>query len=175
MTWIGHLALYHLAQFRERRDYGRRMSERFEIADFWWRKMVTSQGMWVDSKRKRKKKVKSRPTLCNPMDYSLPGSMVHGIFQARMLEWVAISFSRRSSPPRDWTQVSRIVGRHFTIWATRDSRSWKKQEGKRFLRVSKKNLALSMLFKPSETCVGLLAYKNNLHLYSPGRNMDIYT
>ena len=43
----------------------------------------------------------SCPTLCDPMDYSLPGSSVHGIFQARILEWVAISFSRRSSQPRD--------------------------------------------------------------------------
>ena len=58
-------------------------------------------------------------TLCDPMDCSLPGSTIHGIFQARILEWVAISFSRRSSLPRDWTQVSCIVGRHFTIWATR--------------------------------------------------------
>ena len=41
------------------------------------------------------------PTLCNPMDYSVPGSSVHGIFQARMLEWVAISSSRASSRPRD--------------------------------------------------------------------------
>ena len=40
-------------------------------------------------------------TLCNPMDYSLPGSSVCGIFQARILEWVAIAFSRRSSQPRD--------------------------------------------------------------------------
>ena len=55
------------------------------------------------------------------MDYSLPGSTIHGILQARILEWVAISFSRRSSRPRDWTQVSRIVGRRFTIWATRES------------------------------------------------------
>ena len=54
------------------------------------------------------------------MDCSLPGSSVHGIFQARVLEWVAISFSRRSSWPRDWTQVSRIVGRRFTVWATRE-------------------------------------------------------
>ena len=60
------------------------------------------------------------PTLCDPMDCSLPGSTVHGIFQARVLEWVAISFSRRSSLLRDWTQVSCIVGRHFTIWATRE-------------------------------------------------------
>ena len=60
-------------------------------------------------------------TLCNPMDCSLPGSSIHGIFQARILEWVAISFSRRSSWPRDWTQVSRIIGRRFTIWATREA------------------------------------------------------
>ena len=59
------------------------------------------------------------PTLCDPMDCSLPGS-IHGIFQARILEWVAISFSRGSSRPRDRTQVSRLVGRCFTIWATRE-------------------------------------------------------
>ena len=58
-------------------------------------------------------------TLCDPMDCSLPGSTIHGIFQARILEWVAIPFSRRSSQPRDWTQVSHIVGRRFTICATR--------------------------------------------------------
>ena len=55
------------------------------------------------------------------MDCSLPDSSIHGIFQARILEWAAISFSRRSSRPRDWTQVSRIVGRRFTVWATRES------------------------------------------------------
>ena len=54
------------------------------------------------------------------MDCSLPRSSIHGIFQARILEWVAISFSRRSSQPRDWTLVSRIVGRLFTVWATRE-------------------------------------------------------
>ena len=62
----------------------------------------------------------SCPTLCDLMDCSLPGSSVHGIFQARILEWVAISFSRRSSWPRDWTRVSRIAGRRFTMWATRE-------------------------------------------------------
>ena len=56
-----------------------------------------------------------------PQDCSLPGSSVHGILQARMLEWVAISFSRRTSWPRDWTQVFRIAGRCFTIWATREA------------------------------------------------------
>ena len=48
-------------------------------------------------------------TVCDPMDCSLPGSSVHGIFQAIVLEWTAISFSRGSSQPRDQTQVSRIV------------------------------------------------------------------
>ena len=48
----------------------------------------------------------SCPTLCNPMDCSPPGSFVHGILQTRTLEWVAISFSRGSSQPRDWTHVS---------------------------------------------------------------------
>ena len=57
-------------------------------------------------------------TLSCPMDCSLPGSSVHGIFQARVLEWAAISFSRGSSQPRDRTWVSFIAGRHFTIWAT---------------------------------------------------------
>jgi len=60
-------------------------------------------------------------TLCNPMDCSPPGSLVHGIFQAWILEWVAFSFSRGSSWPRDRTRVSRIVGRCFTIWATREA------------------------------------------------------
>jgi len=58
------------------------------------------------------------PTLCDPMDCSLPGSSVYGIFQARVLEWVAISFSRASSQPRDQTRVSRTADRCFTIWAT---------------------------------------------------------
>ena len=63
----------------------------------------------------------SCPTLCDPMDYSLPGSSVHGIFQARVLERVAISFSRGSSQLRDRTLVSRIAGRHFNLWATREA------------------------------------------------------
>ena len=57
-------------------------------------------------------------TLCDPMGRSLKGSSVHEIFQARVLEWVAISFSRGSSRPRDRTQVSCIAGRCFTVWAT---------------------------------------------------------
>ena len=51
----------------------------------------------------------SCPTLCSPMDYSLSGFFVHGIFQARILEWVAIPYSRGSSQPRDWTHFSCVV------------------------------------------------------------------
>ena len=56
------------------------------------------------------------PTLCNPMDYT-----IHGILQARILEWVAFPFSRGSSQPRDQTQVSHIAGGFFTRWATREA------------------------------------------------------
>ena len=55
-------------------------------------------------------------TLCDPMNGSLPGFSVHGIFQARILEWVTISFSRGSSRLRDRTQVSHTGGRHFNLW-----------------------------------------------------------
>ena len=59
----------------------------------------------------------SCPTLCDPIDCSLSGSSVHGIFQARVLEWIAISFPRGSSRPRNRIWVSRIAGRRFTVWA----------------------------------------------------------
>ena len=61
----------------------------------------------------------SCPTPCGPVDCSPPGSSLHGILQARILEWVAISFSRGSSQPRDRTQVSCIASRCFNLWATR--------------------------------------------------------
>ena len=57
------------------------------------------------------------------MDCSLPGFSVHGILQARILQWVAISFSRGSSWPRNRTQISCIASRFFTNWATREA-SW---------------------------------------------------
>ena len=61
-------------------------------------------------------------TLCDPMNCSPPGSSVHWVFQARILEWVAIPFSRGSSQPRGQTQVSCPMGEFFTIWATREAR-----------------------------------------------------
>ena len=60
-------------------------------------------------------------TLSDPMDCSLPGFSVHGLFQAIVLEWIAISFSRGSSQPRVRTRVSHTVDRHFTVWATREA------------------------------------------------------
>jgi len=63
----------------------------------------------------------SCPTLCDPLDCSPPGFSVHGILQARILEWVTIPFARGSSQPRDWTWVSYIVRGFFTIWAIREA------------------------------------------------------
>ena len=60
--------------------------------------------------------IQSCPTLCDPIDYT-----VCGILQARILEWVAFSFSRGSSQPRNWTQVSCIAGGFFTSWTTREA------------------------------------------------------
>jgi len=62
------------------------------------------------------KVTQSCPTLCDPIN-----CMVHGILKARILEWVAFLFSRGSSQPRDQTQVSRIAGKFFTSWATREA------------------------------------------------------
>ena len=58
------------------------------------------------------------------MNCSLPGSSIHGILQARILEWIAISFSRGSSQPRDWTWVSCISGKLFTTWAREPSQNY---------------------------------------------------
>ena len=69
----------------------------------------------------------SCPALCYSMDCSSRGSSVHGIFQARILDWVAMIFSRGSSQPRNQTQISCIAGRFFTIRATREAPLLKKQ------------------------------------------------
>ena len=70
------------------------------------------------------------PTICNPMDCSLPGFSIHAIFQARIPERVAISFSMGSSWTRDWILFSHIAGRPFTLWATRET-SPKNKEGRK--------------------------------------------
>ena len=87
-------------------------------------------------------------TLCNPMNYSPPGSSVHGILQARILEWVAIPFSRGSSWSRDWPQVSHIAGGFFTIWATRETILQLKKKKTKFCqkRTEKSTIWLMLLF-----------------------------
>ena len=78
--------------------------------------------LWDTLKLKWSDVAQSCPTLCNPMDCSRSGSSIHRIFQARVLEWIAISFSRGSSRPRNQTQVSHIAGRRFTVWCWQKNR-----------------------------------------------------
>ena len=78
--------------------------------------LMTLTRMQAESQRKVKVKSLSRvQLLVTPWTAALPGFSIHGIFQARVLEWIAISFSRGSSRPRNQTRVSRIAGRRFTI------------------------------------------------------------
>ena len=90
---------------------------------------VKTARIWVNEVKKWREVAQLCLTLCNPMDCSPPGSLVPGIFQARVLEWVAISFSRASSWPRDQTQVSDIAGRRFTLWATREAHTLNISQG----------------------------------------------
>ena len=76
---------------------------------------------WLSKLKEKKVKSLSHVWLCDPMDCSLPGSSVQGTIQAIILDWAAISFSRGSSLPRDWTQVSHTAGRLSTIWVTREA------------------------------------------------------
>jgi len=87
---------------------GQSIGERVQVAPYTFFQSAST------TKRKNEV-VQSCPTLCDPVDGSLPGSSINGIFQVRVLEWIAISFSRESSQPRDRTQVSRIAGRRFTV------------------------------------------------------------
>ena len=85
--------------------------------------VTVTSASWIYTAIEQVKVAQSCLTLCDPMDYT-----VHGILQARIREWVAFPFSRGSSQPRDWTQASRVAGRFFTSWATREvhifSRFW---------------------------------------------------
>ena len=74
----------------------------------------------IKNKITMKVKMKSL-SLFDPVDFSPSGPSIHGIFQARILEWISIFFSRGSFQPRDRTQVSHILGRLFTLWATGES------------------------------------------------------
>ena len=106
------------------------------------------------------------PTLCDPMDYSLPGSSRHGLLQARILEWVAISFSRRSLQPRDWTQVSCVAGRFFTIWATREAHFWGDDQAILMVTVS---LSISEVESQRYTTHFQKSHLNGVYLLPYGR------
>ena len=91
----------------------------------------TRQGFWFTrhSSVSGLAHAQSCPALCDPMDCSLSDSSVHGILQARILEWVVMPTFNGSSQPRDRTQVSRIAGGFFTIWATREAQYWDTDAG----------------------------------------------
>ena len=92
---------------------------------------MTPQGEKTIIKDWKKVKVAQLcPTLCDPMDYT-----VHEILQARILEWEAFAFSRGSSKPRDWTQVSHIAGGFFTSWAIREFQSNLKTTDNRLVQI----------------------------------------
>ena len=88
--------------------------------NFWWNRFFIEQLLcatwWIQGWVKF---TQSSLTLCDPRDYT-----IHGILQARILEWVAVPFSRGSSHPMDQTQVSHIAGRFFTSWTTKEARRY---------------------------------------------------
>ena len=100
-------------------------------------------------------------TLCDPMNHSLPGSSVHGIFQTRILEWVAVSFSRESSWLRDWTLISYVscIGRqNLYHWAT-----WEAPGG----HMLEFSYLLNKLSYASELAISLQLWRAELHTLSP--------
>ena len=87
----------------------------------------------------------SCPTLCDPMDCSLPGSTIHGIFQAIILDWVAISFSRRSSWPRDRIRVSCIVDRRLS-WVSFGHLCFKSVNFTRIVGLIRRKLFITFMY-----------------------------
>jgi len=104
------------------REQNLRWGANGEESEKWWIQVVhgSDRGSYGDIKKTVSHSV--GVCLCGLMGCSSPGSSTHGILQARILEWVAMPFSRQSSWPRDGTRVSCIVGRFFTVWATGDIR-----------------------------------------------------
>ena len=86
-----------------------------------------------------------------PWTVSTPGSLVHVIFQERILEWVAISFSRGSSRPGDQTQVSCTAGRFFTIWATRWASEHIKYFSLEFYRIYQRKWQSTLVLLPGKS------------------------
>ena len=102
----------------------------------------------------------SHVSLCDPMDYSPPGSSIHGILQARILEWVAILFSRGSSWIMVQTYISCIAGRFFAIWVISEAplSSLSKDKSWVLTLVSKIHLVTTPLFASFDFCVWIFAF-----------------
>ena len=86
-----------------------------------WHPPGSGQRLTISSPKSESEVTQLCLTVWDPMDCSPPGSSIYGIFQARILEWVVIFFSRESSWPRDRTHISHIAGRLFTLWVTKES------------------------------------------------------
>ena len=106
------------------------------------------------------------PTFCDPMDYSQPGSSAHGIFQARIMEWVAILFSRGSSLTRDWTQVFCTAGRFFTLLSHKGNSFDMKLEIKYKKKAEKNNKH----FETKKTCYWIAFGSKKKILRRGGKN-----
>ena len=115
-------------------------------------------------KGKERKVAQLCPTLCAPVDCSLPGSSVHGISQARILEWVAIFFSQGSSWPRDWTYISCIAGGFCTAEPLSHKRhiSDHSSERENFSRVGLRQQELTGQITREEEATGVRACKLNI-------------
>ena len=132
--------------------------------------ILESSGKVISSWKLRKSEVaQSCPTLCDPMDCSPPGSSVHGILQARILEWVAISFSRGSSRPRDRTQVPALQADALTSEPPGKPYPWR---GRRFgsMGVGPSSQSLITYLKSLKQMLreGLSRHQLHLLLISPG-------
>ena len=117
------------------------------------------------------------PILCDPIDCSPPGSSVHGIFQARILEWVAISYSRGSSQPRDWTHGSCSSRRIFfflTTWATGETalNEWSCLTGVKLVHLCRYPRLLTSLFQTGGPKV---AAPNSLNTKDPILSLPLST
>ena len=132
------------------------------------RGLVRSQGMCSVSE--------SCLTLCDPVDCAPPGSSVHGILQARILEWVAMPSSRGASRPGDPTQVSLIAGKFFTIWTNfghmwRERRSgqpaWKWQSVGKWWPFTLNSNSVEKWLRIQSTLVQILARPLRDYLISP--------
>ena len=123
--WFHIIHFVRLFTFHSMRSWGNNYKGNNLFYRTWGKVMVNGVVCGFQSARESVKVFATQidPTPCNLTDCSLPVSSVHGILQTRILEWVAILFSRGSSQPRDRTWVSHIAGRFFIIWAIRETHS----------------------------------------------------